>query len=80
MEYGIRNTVNYDYWDSNVTLSLMFLPAVLELSRPKDAGPRFINEAVSEIPSLPLVNLEADYRFAELGLPMAGNLKLFNLE
>jgi hypothetical protein len=46
----------------------MFLPAILELRRPKDGGPRMIMDNVLEVRmqlagAVPLVNIEEEKRF-----------------
>jgi hypothetical protein len=77
---GLETLLITIFGTATVMLSLMFLPAVLELSHPKDAGPRFIRDTASKISSLPLVDIEDDYRFMILEFPLAQNLKLSNLE
>lgn len=47
---------------------IMFLPALLELKKPKDSGPRKIMEDVSEMQGqmgkiIPIVNIEEEQKF-----------------
>jgi hypothetical protein len=56
-----------------VTLSLMFLPAVIELSRPKDAGPRFIPGSIAIVRIAAITNLDEE---THLETPLA--TQLFN--
>ncbi len=43
-----------------VTLALMFLPALIELRNPKDAGPRIISDIMPTISVVPIVNIEEE--------------------
>jgi hypothetical protein len=76
---GLETLMITIFGTATVTLSLMFLPAVLELSHPKDAGPRFIHDTASVIFPLPLVDIEDYYRFI-IEFPLSQNSKLSNLE
>ena len=50
---------------ATVTL-LMFLPAIIELKKPKDAGPRIITENFTKIGistlKIPIINIEDDWK------------------
>jgi hypothetical protein len=51
-----------------ILISTMFLPAILELKKPKDEGPRMIMGGVPEAPFpvaavFPIVNIEEDQKF-----------------
>ena len=41
-----------------ITFVLMFLPAGLELTHPKDPGPRLINDIVTPVSIVSLTNIE----------------------
>ena len=45
---------------------LMFLPAIIELKKPKDAGPRLITENFAKIGlstlKIPIINIEDDWK------------------
>lgn len=43
-----------------ITLSLMLLPAAIELADPKDAGPRLINDNAALVNVMPLTNIEEE--------------------
>ncbi len=43
-----------------ITLSLMLLPAAIEIAYPKDAGPRLISDNVTLLNVVPLTNIEED--------------------
>ncbi len=49
-----------------MTILLMFLPAIIELKKPKDAGPRLINENFTKIGlstlKIPIINIEDDWK------------------
>lgn len=49
---------------------IMLLPAILELKRPKDAGPRMITDDAHflqpRIRSMPIANVEEDQRFDQI--------------
>jgi hypothetical protein len=49
---------------------IMLLPAILELKRPRDAGPRMIADDVHftqpKIRSMPIVNVEEEQRFDQV--------------
>ncbi len=62
-------------------LALMFLPAVVELAHPKDAGPRIIGDSARLATALQVVNIEGDCQL-DIGFswPLAENLKVPNLE
>jgi hypothetical protein len=62
-----------------VTLSLMFLPAVIELAYPKDAGPRLISDSMGVVNVLPVVNIEGSYR-RDVGLSLQVLKMLPNME
>jgi len=42
---------------------IMLLPALLELKKPKDAGPRRIADKLPGVQPILIVNLEEDYKF-----------------
>jgi hypothetical protein len=51
-----------------ILILIMFLPAILELRKPKDGGPRMIMDGVLEVRmqlagAVPLVNIEEEKRF-----------------
>jgi len=51
-----------------ILILIMFLPAILELRKPKDGGPRMIMGGIPEAPFqmtafLPIVNIEEEQRF-----------------
>jgi len=51
-----------------ILILIMLLPALLELKKPKDAGPRMIMDNVSEVPVqimrvLPIINIENEQKF-----------------
>jgi hypothetical protein len=48
-----------------LTLSTMLIPAAVELSSPKDAGPRFITDCTRAIHVLSLANLEEETLYAQ---------------
>lgn len=41
-----------------LTMALMFLPAAIELLRPKDAGPRLIEDGIAVVTIMPITNIE----------------------
>ncbi len=43
-----------------ITLSLMLLPAAIELAHPKDAGPRLISDNIALVNVVPLTNIEEE--------------------
>jgi hypothetical protein len=52
---------------ATITFLLMFLPAVIELKKPKDAGPRLINDNIAKIRistlKIPITNIEEEQKF-----------------
>jgi hypothetical protein len=52
---------------TTITFLLMFLPAVIELKKPKDAGPRLINDNIAKIRistlKIPITNIEEEQKF-----------------
>lgn len=44
-----------------ITVSLMFLPAAMELVHPKDAGPRSINDSAVMMRVVSLTNIEEEH-------------------
>ena len=51
-----------------ILILIMLLPALLELKKPKDGGPRMIMENVSEVQTqiahmIPIANIENEQRF-----------------
>ena len=52
---------------ATITFLLMFLPAIIELKKPKDAGPRLINDNIAKIRistlKIPLTNIEEEQKF-----------------
>jgi|YelNatPaOPRAMG01_1025707.scaffolds.fasta_scaffold45839_3 hypothetical protein len=55
---GLETFVITIFGTAFVTISLMFLPAVIELAHPKDAGPRLISDSMGVVDILPVVNIE----------------------
>lgn len=55
-----------------VTLTIMFLPAMIELRNPQDAGPRLINGTVPPPSTAPIANLEEEHPYE--GALAAGSL------
>ena len=51
---------------ATITILLMFLPAIIELKKPKDAGPRLITENFTKIGlnalKIPIINIEDDWK------------------
>ena len=51
---------------TTTTILLMFLPAIIELKKPKDAGPRLITENFAKIVlstlKIPIINIEDDWK------------------
>jgi hypothetical protein len=41
-----------------VTVTLVFLPATIELFHPKDSGPRLIDDSIDMVTIMPLTNIE----------------------
>jgi hypothetical protein len=67
---------------TTITISFLFLPAIIELKKPKDAGPRLISENQIRIGDLALLadieeNQNTNYR---INLPISNLLSLMNLE
>jgi hypothetical protein len=52
---------------ATITFLLMFLPAIIELKKPKDAGPRLINDNIAKIRistlKIPITNIEEEQKF-----------------
>ena len=48
---------------TTVTIILLFLPAVIELKKPKDAGPRLITDSIAKTCIIPLANIEEERKF-----------------
>ncbi len=52
---------------TTITFLLMFLPAIIELKKPKDAGPRLINDNIAKIRistlKIPITNIEEEQKF-----------------
>jgi hypothetical protein len=51
-----------------ILILIMLLPVLVELKKPKDAGPRMIMDNVSEVPIsfmrvIPLANIEEEQKF-----------------
>ena len=51
-----------------ILILIMFLPAILELRKPKDGGPRMIMDGIPEAPFqvmavFPILNIEEEQRF-----------------
>ncbi|MDH5460455.1 MAG: hypothetical protein OEY95_05640 [Candidatus Bathyarchaeota archaeon] len=71
-----------------IFIFIMFLPALLELKKPKDAGPRMILNDVSVLQQLqivqkiPIANMEEDLRFDQTVVKKIANViaMLPNLE
>ncbi len=69
-----------------IVILLMFLPAIIELKKPKDAGPRLITDSFAQmrLPSLKtaLFNIEDELKFdSQLILKIGGFLRFIpNLE
>ena len=51
---------------TTMTILLMFLPAIIELKKPEDAGPRLITENFAKIVlstlKIPIINIEDDWK------------------
>jgi hypothetical protein len=51
---------------TTVTTIIMFLPAIIELKKPKDAGPRIIKGNFAKIGistlKIPIINIEDDWK------------------
>ena len=70
-----------------ILILIMLLPALLELKKPKDGGPRMIMENVSEVQTqiahmIPIANIENEQRFdSTLIRPLAKIIEVLpNLE
>lgn len=52
---------------TTITFLLMFLPAIIELKKPKDEGPRRINDNIAKIRistlKIPITNIEEEQKF-----------------
>ncbi len=52
---------------ATITFLLMLLPAIIELKKPKDAGPRLINDNIAKIRistlKIPITNIEEEQKF-----------------
>lgn len=50
-----------------MTFLLMYLPAIIELRKPKDSGPRLINDNIAKIKisalEIPIANIEEEQKF-----------------
>ena len=47
-----------------ITIVLLFLPALIELTRPKDAGPRLINGNLTKLSIMHIANMENECTFS----------------
>ncbi|MCX6643934.1 MAG: hypothetical protein NT043_01825 [Candidatus Bathyarchaeota archaeon] len=63
----ISNTLATLIAIATITFLLMFLPAIIELKKPKDAGPRLINDNIAKIRistlKIPITNIEEEQKF-----------------
>jgi hypothetical protein len=56
-----------------VLILIMFLPAFIELKKPKDEGPRMITAEIPEVPMrilqfIPIANIEDEQKFVDSSL------------
>jgi hypothetical protein len=65
-----------------VTMTLVFLPATIELIHPKDSGPRLIHDGIELVTIIPLTNIEEQQPFINpLTVKISGLLySIANLE
>ena len=49
-----------------ITLSLILLPAAIEIAHPKDAGPRLISDNVTPVNVVPLTNIEEEPKIDDI--------------
>ena len=69
-----------------IVIVLFFLPGLIELKKPKDAGPRLINDNISKISfsslTVPVTDIEEEQKFTyQSTIEIAGSLSaLLDLE